>query len=154
MATAPSAHKKLTISDVMGLGRALVDTANLYPTQFLTERDFFPVVVMYLNGRVPGVTAEVAATEGTIDFRLTGPNPIWLELAVQPRALSDSIFQNSRFPATTSRTSSMPAKTEPSSESLRRNRRAVASGVSSQLPAVACTTSPNESGFATQAPVP
>lgn len=97
MAGSPLAHKKLTIADVLGLGRALIETANLYPTRFLTERDFFPLVAAYLNGRVPALKAEVAAEGGTIDFHLKGANPTWLELAVQPRALCDKNFPELPF---------------------------------------------------------
>jgi hypothetical protein len=94
----PAAHKKLTIADVQGLGRVLINVANLYPTRFLTERDFFPAVVTYLTGRIPSVDTEVASSEGTIDFQLKGNNPTWLELAVQPRTLVDSNCPTVRFP--------------------------------------------------------
>ena len=87
----------MTIADVLGLGRALIETANLYPTRFLTERDFSPLVAAYLNGRVPSLKAEVAAKGGTIDFHLKGANPTWLELAVQPRALCDKNFPTLAF---------------------------------------------------------
>lgn len=92
MTVSPLSHKKLTINDVLELGRTLIDTANLYPTRFLTERDFFPLVVAYLSGRVPSLKAEVSTKEGTIDFHLKGANPTWLELAVQPRTLCDKNF--------------------------------------------------------------
>jgi hypothetical protein len=68
----PATHKKLTIADVHSLGRVLIDVANLYPTRFLTERDFFPSVVTYLTGRIPSVETEVASSEGNIDFQLKG----------------------------------------------------------------------------------
>jgi hypothetical protein len=96
--TSPAAHKKLTIADVQGLGRVLIDVANIYPTRFLTERDFFPLVVTYLTGRIPSVNTEVASSEGVIDFQLKGSNPTWLELAVQPRALIDADCPAVRFP--------------------------------------------------------
>ncbi len=101
----PVAHKKLTIADVQGLGRVLIDVANLYPTRFLTERDFFPSVVTYLTGRIPSVETEVASVEGKIDFQLRGNNPTWLELAVQPRAIIDTNCPKVRFPGHQSRNS-------------------------------------------------
>jgi hypothetical protein len=90
--------KILTIPDVTDLGRALVTTANLYPMRFVTERDFFPLVVTYLSGRVPALKAEVATDRGRIDFRLKGNNPTWLELAVQARAFSDKNFPEVQLP--------------------------------------------------------
>ena len=82
-------HKKLTIADVVSLGETLVQVSNMYPTRYLTERDFFPLVVAYLSGRVPALVPEVSTAEGRIDFHLKGNNPTWLELAVQPRVLVD-----------------------------------------------------------------
>lgn len=96
--SAPAPHKKLTISDVQELGRVLVEVANLYPTSFLTERDFFPLVVAYLTGRIPSVQTEVASSDGVIDFQLKGNNPTWLELAVQPRNLIDANCPEVKFP--------------------------------------------------------
>ncbi len=92
------AHKILTISDVASLGKVLVEVANLYPTKYLTERDFFPLVVAYLTGRVPSLVPEVSTSEGRIDFHLKGSNPTWLELAVQPRVLADANYPTVRFP--------------------------------------------------------
>lgn len=94
----PPKHKKLNIADVQDLGRVLISIANLYPTRFLTERDFFPVVVAYLTGRIPSIETEVASAEGTIDFVLAGNNPTLLELAVQPRTLLDINCPNVKFP--------------------------------------------------------
>ncbi len=96
--TQPAAHKKLTIADVQDLGRTLITVANLYPTRYLTERDFFPLVITYLTGRIPSITAEVASSEGVIDFQLKGNNPTWLELAVQPRAIVDANCPAVKFP--------------------------------------------------------
>lgn len=101
----PLAHKKLTIADVKELGRTLIEVANLYPTKFLSERDFFPLVVAYLTGRVPSLVPEVSTTEGRIDFQLKGTNPTWLELAVQPRTLTDKNFPNILFPGNSTRNS-------------------------------------------------
>lgn len=94
----PPLHKKLTIDDVVGLGQALMEVAYWYPTRFLTERDFFPLVMAYLSGRIPYLNREVAATEGVVDFRIGGNNPTWLELAVQPRQLIDVNNKTLRFP--------------------------------------------------------
>lgn len=93
-------HRKLCIADVRELGLMLVKVANMYPTKFLTERDFFPLVVAYLTGRFPEIVAEVAVSEGKVDFQLKGTNPTWLELAVQPRQFSDRNFPNLSFPGT------------------------------------------------------
>jgi hypothetical protein len=97
MSSAP-AHKILNIQDVQQLGRVLIDVSNLYPTRFLTERDFFPLVVTYLTGRLPSVIPEVASSEGVIDFQLRGNNPTWLELAVQPRQIIDPNSPHVLFP--------------------------------------------------------
>ncbi len=97
MTSAPT-HKILNIQDVQQLGRVLVHVANVYPTRFLTERDFFPLVVTYLTGRLPSVVPEVASSEGIIDFQLKGNNPTWLELAIQPRRIIDPNFPNVLFP--------------------------------------------------------
>jgi len=91
-------HKSLTRADVSALGSALIEIADLYPLQYRTERDFFPLVLAYLHGRVPSVQAEVGATAGKIDFRIGGPNPALLELAVAPRALSDPDRPEQKFP--------------------------------------------------------
>ncbi len=99
-----SAHQKLTIEHVKDLGRMLIEVANLYPTKFLSERDFFPLVVAYLTGRIPSMEAEVSTTEGRIDFQLKGTNPTWLELAVQPRTLADKNFPNVAFPGNKAKT--------------------------------------------------
>jgi hypothetical protein len=101
----PAIHKKLTIGDVQDLGRTLIDVANCYPTRYLTERDFFPLVITYLTGRIPSVTAEVASSEGVIDFQLKGNNPTWLELAVQPRAIRDANCPSVEFPGHNTRNS-------------------------------------------------
>lgn len=93
-------HKILTTQDVIDLGQALLKTSNLYPLRFVTERDFFPLVVTYLNGRVPALETEVSTDHGRIDFQLKGNNPTWLELAVQSRALTDKNCPNIEFPGT------------------------------------------------------
>jgi hypothetical protein len=96
--TSATAHKILTIEDVQQLGRVLIDVSNLYPTRYLTERDFFPLVVTFLTGRLPSVVPEVASTEGVIDFQLKGNNPTWLELAIQPRKIIDPNSPRVVFP--------------------------------------------------------
>jgi len=72
--------------------------ADEYPFQFRTERDFFPLVRAFLEGRVPTVTAEVGESSKKIDFRIGGPNPALLELAVRPRAFADPNHDGVRFP--------------------------------------------------------
>lgn len=96
--TMPSTSRQCTTDDVKQLGAALIDIADQYPTRFLTERDFFPLVVAYLHGRFPGVSAEHAVANGAIDFRLGGMNPSVIELAVAPRALQDAAFTDLHFP--------------------------------------------------------
>jgi hypothetical protein len=91
--------KILNIQGVIDLGRALINTSNRYPMRFVTERDFFPLVVTYLSGRVPGLNVEVSTASGRrIDFRLMGNNSTWLEIAVQPRAFADMNFPNRALP--------------------------------------------------------
>lgn len=109
-----SAHQKLTIDHVKDLGRMLIEVANLYPTKFLSERDFFPLVVAYLTGRIPSMESEVSTTEGRIDFQLKGTNPTWLELAVQPRTLADRISPMLSSQVIRQKTHSMPARIGPS----------------------------------------
>lgn len=106
MASAPTpAHKILSIADVIALGGALIAVSDLYPTRFLTERDFFPLVVAYLTGRVPALKTEASTTHGRVDFHLKGTNPTWLELAVQPRTLIDKNYTSIVFPGHNSKTS-------------------------------------------------
>lgn len=109
----PAPHKKLTIADVQDLGRVLINVANFYPTRYLTEKDFFPLVVTYLTGRIPSVDAEVASSEGVIDFQLRGNNPTWLELAVQPRTIVDANCPDVKFPGHKSKTSLYASQNRP-----------------------------------------
>ena len=97
-------HKILNITDVLALGRTLIEVADLYPTRYLTERDFFPLVVAYLSGRVPGIRTEVDSSGGRVDFQLKGTNPTWLELAVQPRTLGDVNYPTLAFPGHNAKT--------------------------------------------------
>jgi hypothetical protein len=91
--------KTFTKDDAMDLGAALIATADLYPLTFVTERDFFPLVVKYLRGRVPTLRAEARITaKGRIAFRLGGNNPTWLELAVQARAYADKNHPKLKMP--------------------------------------------------------
>lgn len=109
----PAGHKKLRIADVQDLGRTLVIVANTYPTRYLTERDFFPLVITYLTGRIPSVSAEVASSEGVIDFQLKGNNPTWLELAVQPRTIVDANCPTVKFPGHSAKNSLYPSQNRP-----------------------------------------
>ena len=88
----PTNHKSLTISDVIALGETLVALGNQYPLTYRTERDFFPLVMAYLRGRVPTLKPEAQVEDGRVDFRVGGTNPAYLELAVAPRALQDPDF--------------------------------------------------------------
>jgi len=98
---AMNSGKYLNIQDVIDLGTTLIKTADLYPMQFVTEKDFFPLVVAYLTGRVPALETEVATKDGRIDFQLKGTNPTWLELAVQPRHFVDKNAPDLRLPGYT-----------------------------------------------------
>lgn len=81
--------KLLTIRDVVELGCALVKVADAYPLAYRTERDFYPLVMAYLEGRVPNLRSELRGDSGSIDFRIGGNNPSVLELAVAPRDFVD-----------------------------------------------------------------
>ena len=94
----PRSHKSLTVDDVRQLGKSLMAMGDEYPLQFRTERDFFPLVRAFLQGRVPEVTAEVGASNKKIDFRIGGPNPALLELAVSPRMIEDRHHADAKFP--------------------------------------------------------
>ena len=96
--TGSKPHKSLTIPDTKALGQALIDVADAYPTRFLTETDFYPLVVAYLRGRVPALKTEAIVVGGSVDFRVGGPNPALLELAVAPRELRDGRQDNLKFP--------------------------------------------------------
>ncbi|MBK7014767.1 MAG: hypothetical protein IPH39_04130 [Sulfuritalea sp.] len=104
-----SNHTKLTKADVYALGRTLIDISNRYPTTFFTERDFYPLVVAYLTGRVPGLDTEVSVRGGNIDFHMKGTNPTWLELAVQPRHLMDKHNGEIDFPGHKQKNSLYPS---------------------------------------------
>ena len=84
--------------DVVDLGKALMDLGDRYPTRFLTERDFFPLVVAYLHGRVPNVKPEAIIGDGQVDFRLGGKNGSLIELVVAPRQLRDPNADDVHFP--------------------------------------------------------
>lgn len=96
--SAPSTSKLCSTADVSQLGTALIDVADQYPTRFLTERDFCPLVAAYLHGRFPGVSAEHAVKSGAIDFRIGGTNPSVIELVVASRKLRDAGYTELRFP--------------------------------------------------------
>ena len=93
-----SNNKMLTIAGVKELGQCLITVADKYPTIFLTERDFFPLIHAYLRGRVPRTTSEAYSRLGRIDFRVGGTNPVVLELAVAPRRLQDPKVKSLPFP--------------------------------------------------------
>jgi len=97
-ATAHKGSRLCTTDDVSELGQALLRIADEFPTTFLTERDFYPLVGAYLYGRFPGVSMEHKVKSGAIDFRLGGMNPSVIELVVAPRALRDDADPGFRFP--------------------------------------------------------
>jgi len=92
------AHKRLTVADVHNLGRVLIETANRYPLSFRTERDFYPLIAAYVQGRVPTATPEYRVEGGAIDFRFGGTNPALLEVALAPRAFKDHNLPGQTFP--------------------------------------------------------
>lgn len=83
-------HQSLTIAIVNDLATCLVEVSDRNPIALRTERDFFPLVETFLAGRVPNVTREVGDSNEKIDFRVGGPNPGLLELAVAPREFKDA----------------------------------------------------------------
>lgn len=98
MAVPKTKHTKLvTTSDVVELGLALIGVGDLYPTRYLTERDFYPLVHAYFRGRVPA-KSEWPTESGPVDFRFGGTNQALLELAVAPRWLRDGSFTDLEFP--------------------------------------------------------
>lgn len=117
-------HKKLTIDDVKELGKVLIKVSNLYPLQFITERDFFPLVLTYLEGRIPGVDTEFNVTGGRVDFRFKGPNPTLLELAVQPREIQDVNFTTLVFPTNKSKSNLNASQNRSEIEKLTKDKKA------------------------------
>lgn len=85
----PQAHQSLTIEIAKKLAETLVSIADRFPLNFLTERDFYPLIHTFLSERVPNVTSEHGVREGQIDFRTGGTNPGLIELAVAPREFGD-----------------------------------------------------------------
>lgn len=86
------AHYTLKRSDVKALAGALIEVADRYPTQFVTERDFYPLVEAFLFEPPRQLRAEFRVGGGreAIDFKVSGTtNPAFLELAVAPRVLLD-----------------------------------------------------------------
>lgn len=116
---AASTHKSLTIEDVQNLGAALIHVADIYPLDFLSERTFFPLVVTYLSGRVPGIEPEVGNENGVIDFRVGGTNPAALELAVAPRAFVDPNHTGQAFPGHKQKTQLYASQNKPELKKLR-----------------------------------
>lgn len=84
--------------DVVDLGEALMAVGDRYPTRFLTERDFFPLVIAYLHGRVPKVKPEARVRNGQVNFRIGQKNGALVELAVAPRQLRDPNADDVQFP--------------------------------------------------------
>ncbi len=81
----------LTLANVKSLAGALIDVADRYPTTFITERDFYPLVVAFLSWKLNGLQAEASVGgREAIDFKIAKTtNPAYLELAVAPRVLGD-----------------------------------------------------------------
>lgn len=90
-------YQSLTVHIVKELGKSLIEIADSYPLQYLTERDFFPLVSLFLKQHLPSVTAEVSVGNGRIDFRTGGTNPAALELALAPRDFRDGNCPLLRF---------------------------------------------------------
>jgi hypothetical protein len=90
-------HQGLNTDIVKRLGRTLIDVADRYPLQFLTERDFFPLVYTFLTQHFPKVDTEKTVDSGRLDFRTGGTNPAALELALAPREFQDANYDSLRF---------------------------------------------------------
>lgn len=86
----PKKLQCLNRSMVEDLSHVLIKVADQYPLQYLTERDFYPLVLAYLSGRVPKLKTEVLKEGSKVDFRVGGTNPAVLELAVRPRVIQDA----------------------------------------------------------------
>jgi hypothetical protein len=81
----------LTLKNVKELAASLIDVADRYPKIFVTEVDFYPLVIAFLSWKLKGLRAEAPLEGGqAVDFKVQGTtNPAYLELAVAPRALGD-----------------------------------------------------------------
>lgn len=97
----PDAHQSLTIEIAKQLAETLVSIADRFPLNFLTERDFYPLIHTFLTERVPNVTSEHSVRDGQIDFRTGGTNPALIELAVAPREFGDRRRAELRMPGFT-----------------------------------------------------
>jgi hypothetical protein len=85
-ATKPQNTATLTLGNVKSLAKALIDVADRYPTAFVTETDFYPLVVAFLSWNLKGLETEApVGGREAIDFKLAKTtNPAYLELAVAP----------------------------------------------------------------------
>ncbi len=97
-------NKHFGLKSAVTMGQAMLKIADSYPIVFLTERDFYPAVLAYLADNYPPVSVEFKQGKGNIDFRIGGTNPTLLELAVQPRELSDPNNPSLVFPGHNTRT--------------------------------------------------
>lgn len=94
----PTNHRSLTIEMAKDMARTLVRVADIFPLNFITERDFYPLVHTYLSERLPDISSEHSVKAGQIDFRTGGTNPALIELAVAPRAFQDASRPSLRMP--------------------------------------------------------
>jgi hypothetical protein len=87
----PANYKTLTLGAVKRLASSLIEVADRYPRLFVTEVDFYPLVVAVLSLELKGLQAEAPLEGGqAVDFKVRGTtNPAYLELAVAPRAMGD-----------------------------------------------------------------
>jgi hypothetical protein len=104
----------LAIKRVKRLGRSLIAAADCYPTCYLTERDFYPLVIAFLNGAgIPCKREFQIESGGVIDFRTGGTNPGLLELVVVPRQFTDKHCTGLQISGHSQKTQSQPSATEP-----------------------------------------
>lgn len=87
----------LNSSDVKRIGRALIHVSNKFPLGYLTEKDYYPLIIMGLKMLGYEFEYEVGVDEGRIDFKTIGTNPTYLELAVSRRTLIDANFPQLEF---------------------------------------------------------
>ena len=89
----------LKIKDVERIGTILVDLANRHPRNMGTESQLSPCVHSMLQILDPKSSFEWNTSHGRIDFKTSGTNPSFLELAVAPRILGDRDQANQLSPS-------------------------------------------------------
>ena len=91
--------KYLKIPDVERMGLILVDLAARFPRTMGTERQLSPAMYAMLQVHDENLAVEWNVAAGRIDFRTSGNNPSFLELAVAPRILGRGDQSNQLSPS-------------------------------------------------------